>query len=194
MKTSLLSSLKLTARPEKTAQSPLLKRRERLLVKLERQKDMAQALVNGERYIAYKDKWQINPETKAKELIQEPIKIKPWFYQSKNRYFFEVRYANKALALQAGKQAIEVGSIDNLVTTIETVIQAVIAGELDTLLSANNPFSKKVAKDQEAPVNQGEAKLESEAKTDKQTEPMSKNPDKSSSKSTSKTANKKTSS
>lgn len=143
MTKSLLSSLKLSARPEKAQESPLVKRRERLLTQLEVQKDMIQAQLNGERFTAYKDKWQVNPETSKKELIRTPKKVQPWFYKNDGKYFLEIRYGNKALEIQKDKQAIALGDFKNLMPTIELVIKAVITGELDGLLLAIVPINTK---------------------------------------------------
>lgn len=134
MTKSLLSSLKVTSRPEKTSENPLLKRREKLLSKLDQQLAMANALVNDEAYTAYREKWQKNTETGQQEKIRIPKNVAKWFYKRSNQYFFEVRYANKALELSKGNHAIEVGELTNLTKTISTVIDAVVAGELDTLL------------------------------------------------------------
>lgn len=134
MTKSLLSSLKVTSRPEKTSDNPLIKRREKLLFKLDQQLAMANALINDETYTAYREKWQKNTETGQQEKIRIPKNVAKWFYKRSNQYFFEVRYANKALELSKGNHAIEVGGLTNLTKTISTVIDAVVAGELDTLL------------------------------------------------------------
>ena len=144
MTKSLLSSLKVTSRPEKTSDNPLLKRREKLLSKLDQQLAMADALINGETYTAYREKWQKNPETGQQEKIRIPKNVAKWFYKRNNQYFFEVRYANKALELSKGNHAIEVGALENLIKTINTVSDAVVAGELDALLeNVTTNLSKK---------------------------------------------------
>jgi len=130
----LLSSLKLSTRPEKTRDNPILKKREKLLAKLDQQLAMARSHIAGEPYTVYKEKWQKNSETGQQEKIQIPKKVSPWFYKRNNQYFFEVRYGNKPLELSKGNHAIEVGEQENLVPTIETVIEAVVAAELDPLL------------------------------------------------------------
>ena len=142
MTKSLLGSLKVIARPENTKHNPLLKNKERLLTKLDVQKPMAQAHVAGETYTHYKEKWQMNPETKLREKLSVPKNIKAWFYKRNNRYFLEVRHGNKALELQKGMHAIDVGDLENLVPTIETVIKAVVAGELDKFLTPIPPINK----------------------------------------------------
>lgn len=140
----LLSSLKLSTRPEKTNDNPTLKKREKLLTKLNQQLAMAQSHVAGETYTVYKEKWQKNTETGVQEKIQIPKKVSPWFYKRNNQYFFEVRYGNKPLELSKGNHAIEVGEQENLVPTIETVIEAVVAAELDPLLDkVTSHLSKK---------------------------------------------------
>jgi len=131
---TLLSKLKLSTRPEKTKDNPLLKKREKLLIKLNQQLAMAQSHVAGETYTVYKEKWQKNEETGQQEKVQIAKKVSPWFYKRNNQYFCEVRYGNKPLELSKGNHAIKVGEQENLVQTIETVIEAVVAGELDPLL------------------------------------------------------------
>ena len=144
MTKSLLSSLKVTARPEKTSDNPVLKRREKLLTKLDQQLAMADAHIAGETYTAYREKWQKNPETGQQEKMRIPKNVAKWFYKRNNQYFFEVRYANKALELSKNNHAIEVGEQGNLTTVIRTVIDAVVAGELDSLLEkVSTNLSKK---------------------------------------------------
>ncbi len=89
----LLSSLKLSARPEKTRDNPLLKKREKLLIKLNQQLAMAQSYIAGETYTVYKEKWQKNKDTGQQEKIQIPKKVSPWYYKRNNQYFFEVGMA-----------------------------------------------------------------------------------------------------
>lgn len=136
MTKSLLSTLKTAPRPEKISDNLLLKKREKLLAKLDQQLAMANALINGEIYTAYREKWQKNTETGQQEKVQIPKRISPWYYKRNNQYFCEIRYGNTALELSKGNHAIEVGELKNLPTTISTVIDAVVAGELDNLLEA----------------------------------------------------------
>ncbi|WP_108944601.1 DUF6641 family protein [Shewanella halifaxensis] len=144
MTTSLLSSLKVTARPEDGSKNPLIQRREKLLTKLGQQKTLATALINQEVHTFYREKWVKDEETGKKEKVQVPKKVSPWFYKRNNRYYFEVRSGNKPLELQKGMHAIEVGEKEDLVNTIETIIEAVVAGELDLLLTkGDKPGTKK---------------------------------------------------
>ncbi|PKI12947.1 DUF6641 family protein [Colwellia sp. 12G3] len=143
MTKSLLSKLKVTIRPESTKANPLLSKRERLLTKLDQQRKMALCYVNDEVYTVYKEKWANDQETGERTKTRIAKNVRPWFYKRNNCYFFEVRYANKPMELSKGMHAIEVGDKTNLLTTIDTVIEAVVAGELDTVLTANAKPIKK---------------------------------------------------
>jgi hypothetical protein len=48
---------------------------------------------------------------------------------------FAIRYGSKVLEIEKGKTAVVVGKPDQLVPTIETIITAINAGELDEQLS-----------------------------------------------------------
>lgn len=144
--TKLLSSLKLSTRPEKTSDNPELKRREKLLAKLDQQLAMATAHIAGETYTCYREKWQKNPETGIQEKVRIPKNVAKWFYKRGGQYYLEIRFANKPLELSKGNHAIEVGEVESLATVIKTVIEAVVAGELDKLLTESAsklPISKK---------------------------------------------------
>jgi len=143
---TLLGSLKLAQKPENKNSNPLIKRRERLLAKLDEQKAMATALIAGETYTCFKEKWQVNPDTQVREKTKVARNIKPWHYKRNNQYFLEIRYGNKPLELQKGLHAIQVGELENLVPTIDTIIAAIVAGELDELLVPIAPVGKGTKK------------------------------------------------
>lgn len=48
-------------------------------------------------------------------------------------------YANKPLELQPDMHAVEVGEPEALISTIKTVIEAIVVGELDELLVPIKP-------------------------------------------------------
>lgn len=102
------------------------------------------ALVENETHTFYREKWVKDEETGEREKVQVPKKVSPWFYKRNNCYYLEVRSGNKPLELQKGMHAIEVGEEEDLVSTIETIIEAVVAGELDPLLTkGDKPGTKK---------------------------------------------------
>jgi len=107
---------------------------------------MATALANDEPCTIYRDKWITDSETGEREQKRVAKQVKPWYYKRNNQYYFEVRNGNKALEIQAGLHAIEVGDQANLLPTIETIVEAVIAGELDKALTPEVKASKKSSK------------------------------------------------
>lgn len=72
----------------------------------------------------------------TKKLIEAPKRLKRWWVSDANgNCVLSVRYGNKVLELEKGKVAIVVGKNDKLIPTIETLISAVNAGELDSHLA-----------------------------------------------------------
>ncbi|SDU21627.1 hypothetical protein SAMN05216296_2454 [Pseudomonas pohangensis] len=143
--TNLLSSLNLTVKPVVGSVDPVLNRRSKLLLHLEEQRAMAWADLTGETHEVLKDKWVQNAETGTKTKVRVPKRLKRWFFACNSKHFLEVRYGNKPLELAKGKFAIEVGELKDVPTVIETVAQAVNAGELDAMLMAVTKPSKKAA-------------------------------------------------
>jgi len=144
MTKSLLSTLNTCSRPEKST-TPEAKRRDKLISRLQVQLEMATALINGESYTCYKEKWQKNEQTGQQEKVKIAKKVSPWFYAKGGKYYLEVRYANKPLELSKGNHAIEVGDKENLPMVIQTVIDATANGELDKaigLVSNSLPINK----------------------------------------------------
>ena len=56
----------------------------------------------------------------------------------------DVRYGNKRIELAPKKPTIELGDTENLVPTLETIKEAVIAGELDRQLAASKQHRKRL--------------------------------------------------
>lgn len=145
MSQSTLAKLKCTTRPIIPAIQPIQVKREKLIARLNEQCAMAACLLENEVYTAYKEVRITDGITGEKKRVKQPKKLRQWFYQVNDTWFFEIKYGNKSLELQKGKVAIEVGKQENLLTTIDTLIQAVEKGELDTQLKAvTGPRKTKV--------------------------------------------------
>ena len=59
-----------------------------------------------------------------------------WFNSEKGTLCLSVRYGAKSIELAKGHNAIEVGSVDRLIPTLEAVKKAVLSGELDSQIAA----------------------------------------------------------
>ncbi|MEL4295820.1 MULTISPECIES: hypothetical protein [Shewanella] len=146
--TTVLSSLKVIARPEIAPKPPVLGKRMKLLDKLDQQLSLAECMIEGREFEAYKERSVKDPETGERKKIRRRYIVRPWFYDSNEHYYFEVRISNKPIELEKGCPAIDVGEKANLPAVIKVVIDAVEKGELDEQLLAPAPkIGKKASTD-----------------------------------------------
>jgi hypothetical protein len=114
--------------------------------RLEQQK----ALALDPTYTLTVQKW-VKTEDGSKELRQVRKRVGPWWREDVlGNIALTVRAGGRAIEFEKGKTAIVVPGLDQLGPTIETVIAAVRAGELDELLSQQAkardlPKSKRAA-------------------------------------------------
>jgi hypothetical protein len=129
--TSLMKSLTLAPLPRLTAADPVIQRRAKLIVRLQQQIALAQ----DPQFTLTRQKW-IADETGVKQLRELRKKVRAWWRtDATGAVVLTVRYGAKPIEFEKGKAAIAVGKKDRLVQTIETVIAAVEAGELDGVLA-----------------------------------------------------------
>ena len=125
-----LKSLTFAALPRLSAADPVIHRRNKLIVRLQQQVQLAQ----DPNFTLTRQKW-IADETGVKQLRSLPKKVQPWWrIDPTGAVALTVRYGAKPIEFAPGNAAIVVGKKDKLIPTIETVIAAVEAGELDTML------------------------------------------------------------
>ncbi len=135
--TAILNILKLTAARKTRALPTVVKRRNKLLNKLDEQRMLAAALAAGEHYAPTRYRSFKDADTGARISKQVPVRIKPWFWTGeKGETLLAVTYGSKQIELVKGKTAIEVGDAANLCAVLETVIAAVRNGELDTQIES----------------------------------------------------------
>jgi len=104
---------------------------------------MVQCLLNNTEFTAFKDVYILDEESGEKRKVKRPKRIRPWFYQAADKYYFEVKYGTKPLEIQKNKSAIDVGSKGELLTVIDTIIDATKQGFLDTELAKVKGPNKK---------------------------------------------------
>lgn len=143
MTTSVLSSLKVTARPKLESKPPVIGKRLKLIDKLEQQHEMATCMIERRPFEAYREKVVKDPETGERKKERRQITVRPWYYDSDGHFYLEVKVNNKPIEFDTGKPAIDVGEASRIPGTIATVIQAVEKGELDTYLLAPAKGTKK---------------------------------------------------
>ena len=133
--TNILSTFNLT---DTAKQTPKLdkstQRRLKLMANLSEQRKLAEAMLKGEDYVVTKAVWTKDADGKDVK-VQKTKRLKRWFYNNGDReWFLELRFANKAMELAQGKTAIAIKSKSEIVGTIEKVMEAVEAKELDTVI------------------------------------------------------------
>jgi len=112
-------------------QNPIIARRAKLVHRLEQQKQLAL----DPNFVSTVSKW-IRNDAGNKELVKLQKRVRPWWREDVlGTVGLTVRYGAKAIEFEKGKTAIAVPNKDQLIATIDTVISAVKAGELDEHLT-----------------------------------------------------------
>jgi hypothetical protein len=142
---TILKSLNYAAMPDRSRMTPELHRRSKLIAKLTEQRALAEADQDGRILTITHRRW-VSAEGGQKHLIDVPKRLKRWWFNDAGgNCLFAVRYGSKVIELEKGLPAIIVGKTDNLIATIEMVISAVNAGELDGHLSTMG-FNREIMK------------------------------------------------
>lgn len=130
-----LTSLKLVSVKKPTQANPVQHRRSKLSVKVLEQLALARALQNGETYAPTRIKTVTNAEGERVQVTQAK-RVKQWWFVDGNKVLLQVRYGAKTLMLNGKSNAVECANADALIAALETVNNAVIAGELDAQIEA----------------------------------------------------------
>lgn len=133
---SILSTFNLSESLKRKVVDKPTVRRNKLLTKLDEQILAAQAALNGEEYFGKKTVTETD-EDGNKTSTTVPKRVNKWFYTNDgSEWFLEIKYGNRVLQLAKDKTAIVVGALDNMVTVLEQVKEAVAAKELDQAIEA----------------------------------------------------------
>jgi hypothetical protein len=132
---SILSKLTLTNFKRPTSKSPLEKRRDNLIQKLEEQAKLAEHEAKGTKYSVTKNAWT-RDEAGNKTRITRDKLIRPWYFADGQGMSLTIRYGARVLDLGKGRKAVSVPTVAAIPEVIATVINAVKAGELDAAMDA----------------------------------------------------------
>lgn len=134
---STLNTLKLVATKRPGALPQIVQRRNRLIAKIWEQTELAKAQQDGKSFSPTKYRSVKDPETGERRNVESQKRIRTWWFIAENgKLCIQVRYGAKILELAKGKTAIEVGTISDLIPTLDALKAAVAAGELDGPLEA----------------------------------------------------------
>jgi len=136
---SVLKSLSFVAVPKSNAGDPKLARRNKFIVQLMQQRELAA----DEGYTVKRQKW-VKQEDGSRQLVDLPKRVKRWWRMdgSGNCYLI-LKYGNKVVAPMPDRGAIAVGDRSKLATVLDAVIVAAKAGELDTAIEVAKGEDRK---------------------------------------------------
>ena len=132
---SFLSKLQITQLKRNPQQTPEQARRAKLVTKLEEQLALVQAQAKGERLLVTKPSWTRDDDGN-KIRVQRERQVKPWWFPQGTELHMVIRYGARQIELAKGKRAIVVATHAMLPGALNTMIQAVQAGELDAAIAA----------------------------------------------------------
>ena len=132
---SVIAKLKLVASKRERNLSPIMVRRNKLAAKIEEQLQLAAAQKEGRLYAPKRIKNVTNAEGE-RVAVETTKRVKEWYWTTPaNKINLCVRYGSKTLELSKGKNAIELSSGEELLSTLSILKDAVIAGELDDAIT-----------------------------------------------------------
>ena len=128
---SALSKLKLVA-AQAERKSPVVLRRSKLTGKIDHQSAAAKAEIAGDVYATKRVKFVQDSESGSRKPVEIATRVKQWWWKAPTgKINLALRYGSQPIELAKGKNAIEVGSMGDLIAALEAVKEAVVAGELD---------------------------------------------------------------
>lgn len=130
-----LANLKLVTTKRPSGMPTLLQRRNRLIAKIWEQVQLAKAQQEGKAFSPTIFRTIKNTDTGARSTIETSKRIRPWWWTADNgKICMTVKYGAQTVELAKGKSTVEVGTIAELIPTLETLKAAASAGELDAQL------------------------------------------------------------
>jgi hypothetical protein len=137
---TVLNTLTFTEYTAPNTADPVVKRRNKLLEKIDEQI----LLATDETYTPTKRVNTIDSDGNAR-VLEKPKRVKRWWsVQTNGSVLLTVRYGARAIEFQKGKDAIQVESVDALPATLNAVRNAVSDGELDDLLAKYAEYGRRV--------------------------------------------------
>jgi hypothetical protein len=129
---SALANLKLVAAKRPTQLSPIAQRRNKVVKRIAEQIALAEAVAAGRTYAPMRVRNVTDKATGETKSVETAKRVKAWWWNADNgKLVLSLRYGAKVIDLAKGKSAIELGSTDELVSTLSVLRDAVINGELD---------------------------------------------------------------
>ena len=132
-----LATLKLSTAIKPTHMPAVQVRRNKLAKRLWEQAELAKAQQAGIQFTPTKFRTVVENDTGLRKQVEVNKRIKQWWFTTDSgKLALSVRYGARLLELAKGKFAVELASEKELVSTLEIIKAAVLAGELDAAIDA----------------------------------------------------------
>jgi hypothetical protein len=132
---NVLQSLKIVSATRPTHLSPAAKRRNNLAARIDQQILAAQACNRGEQFFATVTRRKRDAVTgEIQESVRQRRVKECWWITDDGKLVMQLRYGLRTIEFAKGKSAIEVGTMDKLIPTLEMLKTATLSGELDELM------------------------------------------------------------
>ena len=130
---TVLSSLKVINAVKQVANDSTQFRREKLCKKLDEQINLAVAVSEGNTYTVKRQRNIKDKESGLTTTVEVNKRVRQWWFVNRdtNKVALQLRYGTKVIEFAKGKNAIEVSSGDELISTLEKLRVATMSGELD---------------------------------------------------------------
>ena len=139
---ALLISHKLRLYVRTNRNNSFLKRRRKLIAKIDEQILIA----TDSNYKPTKIKW-VHNEDGTERKLEIPKRIRRWWTEQQGgTILLTIRYGNKVIEIEEGKNAIELSSKEELEPTLQSIKKAVDNGEFDKLLEEQLAYGSHLKK------------------------------------------------
>ena len=139
---ALLNSLKLTPYEPTNQSNSFLKRRRKLIAKIDEQT----LLATDSNYKPTKIKWVHNKDGSERKL-EIPKRVRRWWTENLcGTVLLTIRYGNKLIEFEKGKNTMELSSKAELEPTLQSIKKAVDNGKFDKLLDEQLAYGSRLTK------------------------------------------------
>jgi hypothetical protein len=130
---TVLSSLKVINAVKQVANDSTQFRREKLCKKLDEQINLAVAVSEGNTYTVKRQRNIKDKDSGLTTTVEVNKRVRQWWFVNRdtNKVALQLRYGTKVIEFAKGKNAIEVNSGEELITTLQKLRTATLNGELD---------------------------------------------------------------
>lgn len=129
---AIMAKLKTTDKERSGAREPVEQRlRRKLITRLQEQKELVEGELEGKHVVRTRTKFVHNAETGETTRQEVPKRTKRWFWKEPDGSVCLKLFYGASVVSLGDNSTIEIDTLDKLPGMIDTIVEAVSAGELD---------------------------------------------------------------